>query len=146
MIKKLDLGGTACFGSRNAVIVSIDGTTSDDYVTPLVIADYNRAPFADNTFEEAFGCCYFEDPFVLRELFRLLKPGAKAKLSACGSFEPDRYEVMFQTIATITKAAIKAGFEVRVEDRGGDNAIMSIDHPWFILTKPRRFKRGSKNT
>lgn len=84
MKRLLDLGGTACYEDQNAVGVSLDGSGSDDEITPRIIADYNRAPFADNTFDEAVGSCYLEEEVDWAELFRLLKPGAKAIVMSCG--------------------------------------------------------------
>ena len=90
--RRLDLGGTACYCSPSDVSISLDGTNSDDEVTPLVIGDYTQCPFPSKCFDEAFGSCALEqDPFtveqMLIELRRVLKPGATIHLGSCG--EPE---------------------------------------------------------
>lgn len=108
---KLDLGGTACYENPNDVIISIDGTTMGDHVTPLIIADYNNAPFLGGTFDEAFGSCYFETSYDLRELYRLLKKGGRAYLSSCEELTPEEEATRRQMIREQAKAV---GFRVRM--------------------------------
>src|SRR5437899_7852423 len=54
-------------------------------------ADAHSLPFPDNTFDlgtSRFGVMFFREPVVaLRELHRVLKPGARACFLAWGSFE-----------------------------------------------------------
>lgn len=83
-IQKLDLGGTAGYESKEAVICVLDGSNADDLVTPLIIGDYNNAPFADDTFIEAFGCCALEELFSWSEMRRILKDGAHLHVGSCG--------------------------------------------------------------
>jgi len=93
-MKRLDLGGTACYEDPNeSVSVSLDGTSSDDTLTPIVVANYTQSPFPNNTFDEAFGCCALEGyPDELHdlahELLRVMKPGGIVYLSSCGEIEP----------------------------------------------------------
>lgn len=90
-MRRIDLGGTACYedDSGDSVSISIDGSNSDDMLTPVVVGDYTSSPFPNNTFDEAFGCCVLEaDPPQLRalaqELLRIMKPGGHIIIKGCG--------------------------------------------------------------
>ena len=103
---KLDLGGTACYVDEGAVSISLDGSNSDDEVTPIVIGDYRRSPFASDTFDEALGSCVLEEDSeeyldIFREIYRILKPGAQLKVKGCGG--PHKNHLL---------QAIEAGFEL----------------------------------
>jgi ubiquinone/menaquinone biosynthesis C-methylase UbiE len=56
---------------------------SCDEVTPVIVGDYNHMPFPAECFDEAHGSCYLEEVPQWSELFRVLRPGATATLSAC---------------------------------------------------------------
>jgi hypothetical protein len=136
-IKLLDLGGTATYESPDAVGLSLDGTMSEDEVTPVVIGDYNVAPFAAGTFEELFGCCALEDTFDLREAYRLLAPGGKCTVSGCMDCDltdPDAIQELFDTIAVLVRTGTQQGFEVHVEFRELDGTDLS--YPFFDFVKP----------
>lgn len=83
-MRKLDLGGTACYEDPHSVGISLDGSMSDDEVTPAIVGDYNRAPFPSNTFDEALGSCYLEEPVDWLELHRIMKPGGQVTIKSCG--------------------------------------------------------------
>jgi len=135
---RLDLGGVACYtdASGRSVGISLDNTSADDEITPRIVGDYNHAPFAKNTFSEAHGCCYFEDTYDLAELARILRPGARVKLSSCQTYEVrEKWSELDDMMKDIVRAAIDAaaaGFDVEVE--GGDFGDL-ISFPWFTLTK-----------
>lgn len=98
MITLLDLGGTACFESREAVSVSLDGSASGDMVVHRVIGDYRALPFADNTFVEAFGACFLEDDaldiyWALREVIQVTRVDGIIKLKGCGGPENYHYKI-----------------------------------------------------
>ena len=101
---KLDLGGTACYESEDDVCISLDGTSSDDHIVPVIIGDYNQAPFPDNTFDEALGSCYLEERVNFKELYRIMKPGARVLINACMELYDDE-EIVLQD-------AINAGFQI----------------------------------
>lgn len=88
-MKRLDLGGTACYvDPYHSVSISLDGTNADDEVTPLVIGDYTRCPFPSKYFDEALGSCALEDGpeelhALAHELLRVMKPGGTVYLSSC---------------------------------------------------------------
>src|ERR1700686_4461422 len=54
-------------------------------------ADAHNLPFPDNSFDLAtsrFGVMFFREPVLaLRELRRVLRPGARARVLACGPFD-----------------------------------------------------------
>lgn len=141
---KLDLGGTACYEqAHGAVGITLDGTTSDDGTTPYMIGDYNKMPFADASFDEAFGCCYLEEPYDFEELARVMKKGGKVQIGSCDAWKITRshlgwnqraVEEMMQDIGNVVEAAVRAGFHVhiRYEDRGDDPMI---SYPFFHLTR-----------
>lgn len=88
-IRKLDLGGTACYESKEAIGISLDGSMSEDFVTEVVQGDYRAMPFPSEYFDEAFGGCFLENYYQkytreYREVYRVLKPGAKLTVSSCG--------------------------------------------------------------
>ena len=89
MIHKLDLGGTACYESKDAVSISLDGTTSDDEVVHNVIGNYRQLPFVSGQFTEALGSCLLEEPDeqyhdIYTEIARVLKPTARLYAQGCG--------------------------------------------------------------
>jgi len=95
-IRRLDLGGTACYDSSDAVACVLDASISDeewnegtqtwDSKTCLIQGDYNRMPFPKEYFDEAYGSCYLEERHSYHELFRVLKHGGRATVSACGDW------------------------------------------------------------
>ena len=87
MKRILDLGGTVFELEPNttAVNISLDGTSIDDGEWPRIVGDYNKMPFPPNTFDAAWGGCYLEEPTDIKELLRVLKPGAKINVSQCGA-------------------------------------------------------------
>lgn len=101
---KLDLGGTACYESKQAVGISDDGTTAGDEVTPHIVGDYNQMPFPNAVFDEAHGSCYLEDPVNWHELARVLKPGAPVYVSACAE--------LYDTETIVVEELREAGFVV----------------------------------
>jgi hypothetical protein len=101
-VRRLDLGGTACYDDPMAVAMSLDGTTLDKECTPIVIGDFANIPFPNETFDSALGACFLEGSDNMkpgetlaedlarsyREVYRVLKPGAELKVMSCGGFEP----------------------------------------------------------
>lgn len=102
---KLDLGGTACYEDPNAVAIDLDGTCSGDETTPLIVGDYNRAPFPDNTFDEALGSCYLEERVNFKELHRIMKPGAEVTVKACCE--------LYDSELNVLREAVEAGFLIK---------------------------------
>ena len=93
-ITKLDLGGTACYESSEAVGVSLDGTGYGDATTPRVIADYRHLPFPKNHFEEAFGSCFLEEEdeeygSLYRDVVSHMKSGGRLIVKGCGPVHPN---------------------------------------------------------
>jgi SAM-dependent methyltransferase len=68
----------------------------------IQIADAHTLPFPDNTFDLAtsrFGVMFFRDPVAaLRELSRVLRPGARACFLAWGSFDQPYWQSMMGTV------------------------------------------------
>jgi SAM-dependent methyltransferase len=65
-------------------------------------ADAHSLPFPDNSFDLAtsrFGVMFFRDPVVaLRELYRVLRPGARACFLAWGSFDQPYWQSMMGVV------------------------------------------------
>jgi len=123
---KLDLGGTMCYESKDAVIIADDGETAGDEVTPLVVGDYNRMPFVSDIFDEAEGTCYLEEGHDFKELARILKPGAKAIVTTCLTFDEANKGLLWllqRWILHIRQRAKEAGFRVLM-----DNYVIDADH------------------
>jgi len=146
-IRKLDLGGTACYVDPNAISISLDGSNSEDPVTPLIVGDYNRAPFPDEAFNEAFGSCALEDDIDFRELYRIMKHGSRTTVTACGEFyltgirDPDderglndTFEEFIQFVSETSIAAAAAGFRVIVEERETFRNFSEEPTAWTIYT------------
>lgn len=98
MIKKrLDLGGTACYeDAENAIGITLDGSMSDDEVTPYVVGDYNNMWFFGNSiFDEALGSCYLEEKPNWRELNRVMRYGGIVKVKSCDKLYADRTVVLY---------------------------------------------------
>jgi SAM-dependent methyltransferase len=66
------------------------------------VADAHSLPFPDNSFDLAtsrFGVMFFRDPVVaLRELHRVLRPGARACFLAWGSFDQPYWQSMMGVV------------------------------------------------
>lgn len=80
---KLDLGGTACYESEDAIIISLDGSDAGDDISKLIVGDYNNMPLPNSYFDEASGSCYLEEKPNWNELYRVMKPGARIHVKAC---------------------------------------------------------------
>lgn len=138
-MKRLDLGGTACYEDpRESVSISLDGSNSDDMLTPVVVGDYTRCPFPNNTFDEAFGCCVLEGDYVelqalAAELLRVMKPGARVIIKGCD--EPSLYKD--------TEPFLAAGF-VLIEDAAVYHVLgsseLAYDNPFVYQIPERRSK------
>lgn len=90
-INKLDLGGTACYESKEAVNICLDSSSSDDEIVQNLIGDYNFMPFKSNSFDEAFGSCYLETPYNPEELYRVMKSGGVVTVKACTISGPEAH-------------------------------------------------------
>lgn len=118
---------------HTGVSISLDGTAIMDHYkngvwklerTPRVVGNYNNAPFPSNTFSSAHGSCSLEQTMDFDELFRVLKPGAKALLGSC--------EEPWILPETLKRRIVKAGFTIIKEDPGTDT-----DTQYFItIRKP----------
>lgn len=139
-INRLDLGATSYDDETDVVSIDLDGFFHTNN-TACIVGDYNHCPFPSNYFDEAYGGCYFEEAYDLNELFRVLKPGAVAKLSSCEWFtmfgdDGPNQDDLVKTIINISIQASQAGFKVDVAEIEGDISEHQIYFPQFILTKP----------
>jgi len=125
MIKKIDLGGTACYESDEAVSISLDGTTSDDLVVIQIIGDYRSMPFSSGSFSEAFGSCILEEPDeeyheIFREIHRVLQSGGLMIVKGCGAWHPNHL-----------KHALDEGFTM-IEECAIDLDTGDYDYPYVF--------------
>jgi hypothetical protein len=129
-MKKLDLGGTACYEDPDAIIISLDGSGGDDFITPTIMGSYNNMPYIpDEYFDEAVGSCYLENSMPnFMELWRVLKPGAKVYIKACDSGYAAQ-EVM-------ERHMIEGGFVILERGTIVDEEY-GFDNP-YILQKPEQ--------
>lgn len=136
---KLDLGGTAGFENPEDIILARDGTDGGDETTPLVIADYNRAPLPDQCADGIFGSCYFETPWDLKELARIMKPGATAMLGSCDTFASSAE--LSDRLLQIILDAMKAGLVPNIVEPTTFGSVTDEYgewlHPWFLLEKEK---------
>ena len=77
--------------------------------------DFEHLPFADGSITYAYGACFLaqtidELRISLRELFRVLKPGANVSLSCCEEFDSSTHLAAF--IHSIRPAIEDAGFVI----------------------------------
>ena len=109
-ITRLDLGGTACYEKEDAVSISLDGSTCDDYVVPNIIGDYNRMPFRSDAFDEALGSCYLENIVDFVELARVMKPGGRVIVKSCGYIKGTKRAAKAAGFKIIEHAAYLPGY------------------------------------
>ena len=179
-ITKLDLGDT--YHGEGApleegwISIALDETDK-------LVGDYTKTPFPDNSFEYAYGACYleFEDnisgldlsadakiPFrddskykegiiaQFTELFRILKPGGTAELSACGCLDindegeeeewhADFVKTMHDDLQMYGKLAQQVGFITDLDDwkyvpdeelEYGGKKYTSYSIPMITIQKP----------
>lgn len=127
-LKRLDLGGTACYeDAKDSIGVTLDGSMSDDEVTPYVVADYNDMWFfKDDLFNEALGSCYLEEKPNWNELYRVMAPGGIVKVKSC--------DTLYDLDAQVIVDAMNAGFELversqYIEGYGYDEPF-TFQKPW----------------
>lgn len=142
-ITKLDLGDTYhTFGyplEKGWTSICLDET--DKFV-----GDYSKTPYRDNQFKYIYGGCFLEfetaksDQEKIRqfkEIFRILKPGGTAELTACDGSRSERY--LSRKLRGFAKLAQKAGFNI---DFSLWKAVEDPDDKGFYETPSVKIKKN----
>lgn len=106
--------------------------------------NYIDTPFPNNTFKTLHGGCFLEFETAktdkkklqqFKELYRILKPGGRAKLSACEIFGDEK-----KLLLHYSQLSIQAGFKIDLAKWKPQWVAIyeAYDIPHVILIKPKR--------